>query len=71
MARVKSNDESSIFEEEWYFLDDNFDIDLDVWNDLINLKDEVNKNIEIFREKGSIGSSLDSEVHISCNENDF
>ena len=34
-------------------------------------EDEVNKKIEIFREKGSIGSSLDSEVHISCNENDF
>ena len=66
-----SHNERSIFEEEWYFLDDNFDIDLDVWNDLINLKDEVNKKIEIFREKGSIGSSLDSEVHISCNENDF
>ena len=35
-----SHNGRSIFEEEWYFLDDNFDIDLDVWNDLINLKDD-------------------------------
>ena len=45
--------------------------DIDVWNDLINLKDEVNKNIEILREEGSIGSSLDAEVHITFSENDF
>ena len=66
-----SNDESSIFEKEWYSLLEPLESDLDVWNDLINLKDEVNKNIEILREEGSIGSSLDAEVHITFSENDF
>ena len=66
-----SNDESSIFEKEWYLLLEPIESDLDVWNDLINLKDEVNKNIEILREEGSIGSSLDAEVHITFSENDF
>ena len=66
-----SNDESSIFEKEWYLLLEPIESDLAVWNDLINLKDEVNKNIEILREEGSIGSSLDAEVHITFSENDF
>ena len=66
-----SNDESSIFEKEWYSLLEPIESDIDVWNDLINLKDEVNKNIEILREEGSIGSSLDAEVHITFSENDF
>ena len=66
-----SNDGSSIFEKEWYLLVEPLESDLDVWNDLINLKDEVNKNIEILREEGSIGSSLDAEVHITFSENDF
>ena len=66
-----SNDGSSIFEKEWYLLVEPLESDLDGWNDLINLKDEVNKNIEILREEGSIGSSLDAEVHITFSENDF
>ena len=66
-----SSDESSIFEKEWYLLLEPIESDIDVWNDLINLKDEVNKNIEILREEGSIGSSLDAEVHITFSENDF
>tara|TARA_B100000989_G_scaffold124481_1_gene92130 strand:- start:176 stop:643 length:468 start_codon:yes stop_codon:yes gene_type:complete len=66
-----SIDESSIFEKEWYSLEELIEPDLEVWNDLIKLKDEVNKNIEISREKSIIGSSLDAEVHITCSENDF
>ena len=66
-----SNDESSIFEKEWYLLLEPIESDLDVWNNLIDLKDEVNKNIEVLREEGSIGSSLDAEVHITFSENDF
>jgi isoleucyl-tRNA synthetase len=66
-----SSDESSIFEKEWYSLLEPLESDLDLWDDLINLKDEVNKNIEILREEGSIGSSLDAEVHITFSENDF
>ena len=66
-----SAEESSIFEKEWYSLEGLIEMDLEVWDELIKLKDEVNKNIEISREEGSIGSSLDAEVLITCSENDF
>ena len=66
-----SAEESSIFEKEWYSLEGLIEMDLEVWDDLIKLKDEVNKNIENSRKEGSIGSSLDAEVHITCSESDF
>ena len=65
---------ASVFLEEWYEIN-NTDAESDDrtsrWNTLISVRDEVNKQLELLRVDGAIGSSLDAEVDLYCDENIF
>lgn len=61
----------SVFLEEWY----PFEIDesesnnrKSKWASIIAIRDEVNKQLETLRVDGAIGSSLDAEVELYCDE---
>lgn len=61
----------SVFFEDWYVLDIN---DLESkerqsqWEAIIPIRNEVNKQLEKLRVEGTIGSSLDAEVELYCDE---
>ena len=60
---------ASVFCEEWYR---GVDIEQDAerndrWEKIIDVRDEVSKQLEKLRVAGDIGSSLDAEVEIYCN----
>lgn len=62
---------NSVFLEEWY----TFDIDEEgaeqrkqYWGALMPVRDEVNKQLEKLRVAKTIGSSLDAEVTLYCND---
>ena len=40
----------------------------DYWQQMISIRDEVSKELEKLREAGDIGSSLDAEVELYCDE---
>ncbi len=63
--------EGSIFLKEWYGeLDTNFsDEENAKWQILISVRNEVNKVLETLRADNVIGSSLDAEVTIYCDDN--
>lgn len=46
-------------------------VDITFWNLIFCLKKETNRKIEIARNNGEIGSSLEAEVTISCNSENF
>ena len=61
----------SVFLEDWYELkakDDNSELRKIRWETIISVRDEVNKQLEALRSDGTIGSSLDAEVSVYCNE---
>ena len=41
------------------------------WDRILGLRDAVNKQIEDIRQTGAIGSSLDAEVKLYCDGNDY
>ncbi len=61
----------SIFLEAWY---ENFPAKTasqergDYWQQVIHVRDEVSKELEKLREAGEIGSALDSEVSLYCDD---
>lgn len=61
----------SVFLENWY---ENFTVQTaphercDYWQQVINIRDEVSKELEKLREAGEIGSALDAEVILYCDE---
>ena len=62
---------ASVFMETWY--DDLFGaqggpLDAAAWGDVINVKTAVAKRLELMRKEGVIGSSLDAEVELYCDE---
>jgi len=65
----------SIFLETWYEqlfeLDSDTAMDRDFWEKIINVRSAVSKEIEQVRSKGEIGSSLNAEVELYCNEEYF
>lgn len=63
----------SIFTEEWYKFPKNLihDKDLNDWNNILEIRGYVNKKIEEIREKGNIGSSLQSEIEINAPSKEF
>lgn len=65
----------SVFLETWYQrltpLDDNAIMNQAFWDRAIAVRDAVNKELEQLRGKEEIGSSLDSEVELYCDENLF
>ncbi len=60
----------SVFLSEWYTgLPDVDDAQSDAkWEELIQLRNEVNKHIEAVRVEGKIGGALDAEVHMKLNQ---
>jgi isoleucyl-tRNA synthetase len=59
----------SVFFENWYELDINeseSNARQSQWNDIILIRDEVNKQLEKLREDKVIGGSLDAEVDLYC-----
>ena len=61
----------SVFLETWY---ENFPANTasqercDYWQQVINVRDEVSKALEKLRVAGDIGSALDAEVNLFCDE---
>lgn len=64
----------SVFLEDWY----KFEVDeagsnerQSKWEMIINIRDEVNKQLETLRVEGAIGSSLDAEVDLYCDDKTY
>ena len=65
---------SSVFLEEWYTPDvDNSGVEerKQFWDEVIPVRDEVNKQLEQLRVDRTIGSSLDAEVTLYCYDSLF
>lgn len=62
----------SVFLETWYQdltpMNDNTSMNSDFWNRVIAVREIVSKDLERLREQGVIGSSLDAEVELYCQE---
>lgn len=56
----------SIFLEEWYELPGPIAVNRETWNQVIAVRDAVNRELEQLRIAGGIGGSLDAEVDIYC-----
>ena len=41
------------------------------WNQILNIRDAANKQIENIRQTGAIGSSLDAELKLYCDDDDY
>ncbi|KAF3983995.1 MAG: isoleucine--tRNA ligase [Methylococcales symbiont of Hymedesmia sp. n. MRB-2018] len=65
----------SIFLETWheglFELDENAKMDRAFWEKIMLVRPAVSKEIEQLRSKGEIGSSLNAEVELYCNEDYF
>ena len=65
----------SVFLSEWYDglfnLSENEALSMSQWNRLLELRDAVNKQIENTRQTGVIGSSLDAEIKLYCDGDDY
>jgi isoleucyl-tRNA synthetase len=61
----------SVFMETWYeglFLREPGMLDAAAWRKVIDVKTAVGKQLELMRREGIIGSSLDAEVELYCDE---
>jgi isoleucyl-tRNA synthetase len=59
----------SVFLEEWYQgITVSDGLDNDKWQRIIAVRDEVSKGLERLRVAGEIGSGLDAEVSVYCND---
>ena len=71
---IPGDKDISVFLEDWYEIEAE-DIDSKSrkfrWEKIILVRNEVNKQLEKLRSDGTIGSSLDAEVNIYCNEEFF
>ena len=68
-----NKDSSSIFLLEWYEDWPEFECSIndDTWELLLLIKTEVNKYLEEKRNDGEIGSSLEAELNLECNDKIF
>ena len=66
-------DESSVFLLEWYEEWPKFETSIsdETWELLLLMKTEVNKYLEEKRNNGEIGSSLEAELDLECNDKIF
>ncbi len=69
---IPGKNADSVFLEDWY----QFEVDAagsnerqSKWEMVISIRDEINKQLETLRVDGAIGSSLDAEVDLYCDEN--
>ena len=71
-SHIPENNESTIFTKTWYeelpLLDDNEYIDESTWDLIFDVRQHVMKSLEESREKGVIGSGLEAEVAVYCQE---
>ncbi len=71
-CHVPGNGESTIFTETWYSdlanLDNNADLNSHTWNLIFDVRQLVLRTLEEYREKGDIGSGLDADVTIYCDD---
>jgi isoleucyl-tRNA synthetase len=62
----------SVFLESWYQdllpIDADADINRDTWNTVIDVRSQVSSVLEVERKEGRIGSSLEAEVKLECND---
>ena len=65
---IFKNNKKSIFTETWYQFPENLvkDKNLDDWKNILEIRGLVNKKIEELREKGMVGSSLQSVIEIGA-----
>ncbi|MBA2651960.1 MAG: isoleucine--tRNA ligase [Tatlockia sp.] len=69
---IPSKPSDSVFLEQWYKgWPEIQDVDMDSWQQLQLLRDEVNKALESKRKEGLIGSALAAEVTLYANEKLF
>ena len=68
-----NKDNSSIFLLEWYEDWPEFECSIndETWELLLSMKTEVNKYLEEKRNDGEIGSSLEAELNLECNDKIF
>ncbi|CAG7856649.1 partial isoleucyl-tRNA synthetase, partial [biofilm metagenome] len=66
---------TSVFLETWYQglvkLDDNTPMNKEFWQQIMAVRSAVSKELEKYRSKGDIGSSLDAEIELYCNPHYF
>ena len=72
-SRIPGERQASIFVELWYDVGEDVKTEwtTEQWGRIIAIRDLVLREIETARRQGHIGSSLDSEVQIFCNEDDL
>jgi isoleucyl-tRNA synthetase len=65
---IFKNNKKSIFTETWYQFPKNLveDKNLNDWKNILEIRGLVNKKIEELREKGMVGSSLQSVIEIGA-----
>ena len=65
-AVMSGNDEVSVFEQQWHELPDSglSGMEIDIWHQVRDIRDLVNKKLEEQREAGVIGSALAAEVDV-------
>ena len=65
---IFKNNKKSIFTETWYQFPENLvkDKNLDDWKNILEIRGLVNKKIEELREKGMVGSSLQTVIEIAA-----
>ena len=65
----------TVFLSEWYEdlfeLSENEALNMTQWNRILVIKDAANKQIENIRQTGAIGSSLDAEIKLYCDESNY
>ena len=72
-------DAESVFLSKWYDLpvpthltaEINQEMNMEFWNDVIEVRDAVSKELEKLRIKGKMGSSLDAEVDLYCDDTTY
>jgi isoleucyl-tRNA synthetase len=66
-----ARDDLGVFTAEWYdglFDYSNSDVDGAVWDALEQVRDQVKRHLEVLRQDGKIGSSLDADVTIYADQ---
>ena len=71
-SHIPDNQESTIFTKTWYedltVLDANADLNPQTWNLIFDVRQHVLRTLEEYREKGDIGSGLDADITIYCDD---
>lgn len=64
----------TVFTETWYQAPESaaqFGMDMEFWNVVLEIRNQITAQLEVAREQGDIGSSLDAEVDLYCDKATF